>query len=276
MRKNRGIVFFTTAVFVGMLLMNQVFAQAANNGGEKTQPQPYRVGVVDMLSLMRAHPKLNADLKEFNAERMRRATDLLTKERALQEESKVLIQTVKQNTPEFQVKNDELMKRMTELDLEKNKAQRELVLMDIRMKYEAFKSIREEINSLVFNRGFAVIMDMRMVDPTEGDELSNAEIEVTQPIIWHNNQINLTTFVINALNTRFSNLPKAAQVEPNGKITFLNNANPVANGAGLAPGSGATVAGQQIPQRPTPGPQMQQPRPQGNPAAAVRPAPGVR
>jgi len=225
-------------------------AFAQGNGGAapaNTPPQAIRTGVVDMYVLMRAHPKLNADMKELRDRQQLIVNQLMAAEKVLMEDAKTMQGSgYKPGTDEFNQVNDALEKRAAALSTDKNKAQRELGLQDIKIKYAAFKSIRDEIQAVSVASGFAVVVDVRGTDP-DLDDLSNAEMEVGQTVVWNAPSVNMTTAIVNRLNQKFQQFPAAAKVD-NGKVVFLNTNQNEGGGSGPS-----------IPQQPAPGARQQQP-----------------
>ena len=241
MKNQRGIVLFLTAVFAGAMF-GVASAQPAAPAAPAAPPQAIRTAVVDMVVLLRSHPKLNADMKDFNTQRQAIATQLMNAENTLREEARVLMGSYKPGTDEFNQANEAFEKKMAEHNANKNKAQRELMMKDMKIKYEAFKSIRDEIQNFSVPRGVAVVVDVRGTDP-EADELTNAEAEVGQTVVWNAAGVNMTAQIVQMLNQKFSQYPAAAKIE-NGRVVFLNT--------GAADGMSA---GPQIPSRPAAGTQ---------------------
>ena len=232
MRNQRGIVFFLTTVFA-LAMLHIASAQAPSGGAAPANvpPQAVRTAVVDMVVLLKAHPKLNADLKDFRTAQQGIVTQLMNVEKQLQDDARVITQTLKPGTSEFNQATEALDKRMAEHNANKNRAQRELMIQDMIIKYNAFKSIREEIQSFSVPRGVAVVIDVRGINPDD-DELTNAEAEVGQPVVWNAPGVNMTSSIVQMLNQKFNQFPATAKVD-NGKVVFLNtnqNDGPAGNG----------------------------------------------
>jgi len=216
--------------------------QSAAPAAANAPPAATRTAVVDMVVLLKSHPKLNADLKDFANQQRAIQTQLMNAERALQEEARAMVEMHKPGTEDFSRKSEELDKKMATLNTERSKAQREAILRDTRIKYEAFKSIQEEIQNFSQTRGVAVVIDVRGIDP-DADELTNAEAEVGQPVVWSAPGVNMTIPIVQALNQRFQKFPATANVvegrDGKPKVVFLN--------------TNQNEGGPSIPQRPGPG-----------------------
>ena len=233
-------------------MLGSAFAQQGNQGAAPpAQPQLIRTGVVDMVVLLRAHPKLNDDLKKFNTYRQGIATQLMNEEQKLQSDAKIVMEKYKPGSQEYNMAMEELEKKRVELITRQSKAQRELMMEDMKIKYNAFKSIREEIQNFAVSKGFAVVLDVRGIDPEQG-ELENAQEEVGQTVVWNAPNVNLTIYIVHALNQKFSQFPATANIV-NNQVVFLKT-----NNDGASPGPA-------VPNRPAPG---QQPvaTPGNNPA----------
>ena len=219
MKNQRGIVLFLTAVLSGAMF-GIASAQPAAPAAPAGPPPATRTAVVDIVVLMRAHPKLNADMKDFNTQRQAIATQLMNAERTLQEDAKVLMGSYKPGTDEFNQANEAFDKKMADHNANKNKAQRELAMKSMKISYEAFRSIREEIQNFSIPRGVAVVVDARGIDP-DADELTNAEADAGQAVIWNSPGVNMTTQIVQMLNQKFAQYPAVAKIE-NGRVVFLN------------------------------------------------------
>ena len=225
MKNQRGIVFFLTTVFaVGML--GTAIAQGT---APAAPPAPLRTVVVDMVVLIRSHPKLNDDLKKFRTYQQGIATQLANTEKNLFDEAKVVNETLKIGSPEHTQAMEVLDKKMMELRTNQQKAQREYMVQDTKIKYEAYKTIQDEIQKFSVPNGIAVVLDVRVIDPNE-DELMNAQEEIGQPVVWNASGVNITRQIVNQLNQRFQQYPKTASIV-DGKIVFLNT-----NNDGASPG----------------------------------------
>jgi len=240
-KNKRGIVFFLTAVLTATTLGTAFAQQQA--AAPAAPPQAIRTAVVDMVVLLRAHPKLNADLKEFGTQQQGVVTHLRNVEKNIQDEAKIAMDRFKAGTSEYNQAMEELEKRMVELKTSQNKAQRELMIQDMKIKYEAFKTIREEIQRFSVPSGIAVVLDVRGIDP-EADELTNAQEEVGQTVVWNASSVNITRQIVQQLNQRFQQFPQTANVV-NGQVIFLNTNQ---NEAMPSPGPN-------VPIRPAPGAQ---------------------
>jgi len=233
-------------------MLGTAFAQGTTGAAPASTPPPLvRTGVVDMVILLRAHPKLNADLKAFNTHQNGIRTLLMNEEKELQDKAKIVLDKYRAGTPEYNQAMEELEKKMVELKARQNRAQRDLMMDDMRIKYNAFKSIREEIQNFSLQKGFAVVLDVRGIDPEQG-ELENAQEEVGQTVVWNAPNVNLTIYIVHALNQKFSQFPATANIV-NNQVVFLKT-----NNDGASPGPA-------VPNRPAPG---QQPvaTPGNNPA----------
>ncbi len=207
-------------------------------------PQAIRTAVVDMVVLLKAHPKLNADLKDFNTKRQAITAQLMADEKKLQEDARVMMSLYKPGTDEYNKASEEFDKKMAEHNANKNKAQRELIISDMRIKYDAFKSIREEIQNFSVPRGVAVVVDVRGIDP-DADELTNAEAEVGQTVVWNSPGVNMTAQIVHLLNQKFNQFQATAKIE-NGRVVFLNtNQNEGMSPGPAVPQRANPAAGQQ-------------------------------
>ncbi len=211
-------------------MLGTASAQGTSAAAPAAPPQAIRTAVVDMVVLLKAHPKLNADLKDFNTKRQAITAQLMNDEKKLQEDARVMMSLYKPGTDEYNKASEEFDKKMAEHNANKNKAQRELIISDMRIKYDAFKSIREEIQNFSVPRGVAVVVDVRGIDP-EADELTNAEAEVGQTVVWNSPGVNMTAQIVQLLNQKFNQFQATAKIE-NGRVVFLNtNQN-----EGMSPG----------------------------------------
>ena len=247
-KSKRGIVFFLTTVFVGTMFGVAAAQQggAAPANAPAGPPPAVRTAVVDMFVLMRAHPKLNHDLKEFRDQQQLTVSQLMTAEKALQDEAKVMMGTVKPGTDGFNQANEILDKKAANHAAEKNKAQRELGLRNMKIQYEAFKSVREEIQNFSIPKGIAVVVDVRGTDP-DADEMTNAEMEVGQTVVWNSPSVNLTPYIVQILNQKFNQYPAAANIV-NGKVVFVNTNQNDGPGVPQLPAPGAARQQQPVAQ----------------------------
>ena len=240
MKNQRGIVFFLTTVFAAGMLGTAV-AQGTQGAAPAAPAQTVRptVGVVDMIVLLRAHPKLNADRKDFITYQQGVATQLRNTEKNLFDEAKVVNETLKIGSPEHTQAMEVLERRMVEFRTSQQRAQREMAMRDMKIVYDAFKSIREEIQNFSVPRGFSIVLDVRGINP-EIDELSNAQEEVGQTVVWNAPGVNMTAPIVQLLNQKFSQFPATANVV-NGQVVFLETNN-----------DGMSSPGPAVPNRPAP------------------------
>ena len=173
-------------------------AQAAD---PPATPQPTRAGVIDLHDVLRAHPKMNADMKALEENSKIVLANIVNKAQKSQEESKVLL-AMKPGSAEYIAKNDEFIMKARELESERTIAQRDHYLKNVRIVYDAYKSVQAEIDALAPKYGFSVIVDNKTVDPKSEDP-SLAEFAVTQSVVWSNPAVDLTNPIIKALNARY-------------------------------------------------------------------------
>jgi len=226
-RNKRGIVFILTAVFVAGML-GTAFAQGTGAAPAAASPQANRptVAVVDMVVLLRAHPKLNDDLKNFNTQLNGVRTQQANEEQKLQNDAKIVMEKYKVGTPEYTQEMEKLEKRMLEFRTNQSKMQREFAMQDMKIKYSAFKSIREEIQNFAARAGVAVVLDVRGIDPEQG-ELENAQEEVGQTVVWNAPGVNMTVQIVQLLNQKYGSTYPATAKIVDGKdgqkvVSFLN------------------------------------------------------
>ena len=225
-------------------MLGTAFAQGTTGAAPASTPPPLvRTGVVDMVILLRAHPKLNADLKAFNTHQNGIRTLLMNEEKELQDKAKIVLDKYRAGTPEYNQAMEELEKKMVELKARQNRAQRDLMMDDMRIKYNAFKSIREEIQNFSLQKGFAVVLDVRGIDPEQG-ELENAQEEVGQTVVWNAPGVNLTIYIVQMLNQKYGGTYPVTTNIVNNQVVFLNtnqndgNSNGPAIQNRSAPGTG--------------------------------------
>ena len=231
-RKSRGIVFFMSFVCVAMF---GCFACAQAAEAQKPA-QPYRAGVVDLEDLLRAHPKLNADIKNLQENAKAIQANALAQTQKLQEEGKVL-QSMKPGSVEFIAKNDELVKKMSDLEGEKARAFRDLQINNLRIVYSAYRSIQAEIETLAVQYGFAIVINNKTIDPKSEDP-TLAEFAISQSVVWNYSNVDLTNFIIKALNAKYGkDYQVVCTIGPNNERTFSN-----AGAAGLGAPPRATAA----------------------------------
>jgi len=219
-------------------MLGTAFAQGTQGtqGAAPAAPPPAtRPAVVDMMVLLKAHPKLNADRKEFVAYHQMVRTQLMNTEKNLLEEAKVANESYRIGTQEHTQAMEVIEKKRVEFIASQQKAQRELAMRDMRIAYDAFKSIREEIQNFSAPRGIAVVLDVRGVNP-DLTELENAQEEFSQTVIWNAPGVNMTAPIVQLLNQKFSQFPLTANVV-NGQVVFLET-------------NDATSPGPAVPNRP--------------------------
>lgn len=268
MRNSRKIAFFVATAFI-VVLGGSVFAQQAGQAAPQQGQVSPRIGVVDFVEILKAHPKYNKEAKDIQTQIQQLQALFVDQQKQLQNKSKVL-DTFKVGSKEFMDANDAISQEAAHSESEANKAMRNIRLTGFKQQYEAYKSIREEVAESAKEFGIVAVIDIRSIEDNT-DDLGAIEMSMSQPVIWYHQNVDLTNKVITRLNTRFNQYPVVVTIDANGKR--ITN-----------PQTSAVVSAQQqqsrmgVPAGMGQGPLQQQPQqqPQQPGTAGTRPGPAPR
>jgi Skp family chaperone for outer membrane proteins len=213
------------------------------------QGLPNYVAVVDLAQLIKDHPefrgKQEALQQEVRAEEVKfqtRQKQIVDRDKALQQNS-----AVKPGTAEHQREVDAIASEYADFEKDVKAMQRKFALKNARIMYDTYQDIKKVIGAFAKTRRIAQITDYRYFDVNPADPQSVAE-DMDQKLIWFDEQLNITDYVIDALYAAH-NMPRPPKQQ----------ANAVA-GAGQQPVAAASA-------QPQPAYSSQQQQPQGVPVS---------
>ncbi|MGL6226536.1 MAG: OmpH family outer membrane protein [Thermoguttaceae bacterium] len=272
MRNSRRIAFFVATTFI-VVLGGSVFAQQAGQPAPQQggQVSP-RIGVVDFVEILKAHPKYNKEAKDIQGQIQQLQAQFVDQQKQLQNKSNIL-NTFKVGSKEFMDANDAISQEAAQSESEANKAMRNIRLTGFKQQYDAYKSIREEVAESAKELGIVAVIDIRSLEDNT-DDLGAIEMSMSQPVIWYHQNVDLTNKVITRLNTRFNQYPVVVTIDANGKRITNPQTSAVVSAQQQQSRMGApTGMGQGQLQQPQ---LQQQPQQQQPGTAGTRPGPAQR
>lgn len=204
-------IIYTTALVA--ILTASVYAQNQAAAPAAAAPLPYQIAVVDLAQLVKQHPLFESKMQALQAKLVAIDADFRKRQEAIKAEAKKLddmaTASVKPGTRAYDELADQVTAKMTALDVEAKKTQRNIALENSQIMYDTFVDIRAEIEAFAAKFPIAAVVDYRKMEVTATDPQTVAE-EMEQKFVWHNKRLDITDNILAQLRAKYPNAPAPA------------------------------------------------------------------
>ncbi|MDR2754151.1 MAG: OmpH family outer membrane protein, partial [Planctomycetaceae bacterium] len=180
-------------LFVALMTVGGFISQATAQG------LPNFVAVVDVAQLIKEHPDFRT--KQENLQKLVQAEEAKFRARQQQitDKDKSLQNSgFKPGTKEHQNQVDEIANEYADFEKDVKAMQRKFALENSRIMYETYQHIKKVIGTFAKQRRIAQVTDYRVFEVNPAEPQLVAE-DMDQKLVWFDEQLNITEFVIDAL-----------------------------------------------------------------------------
>jgi Skp family chaperone for outer membrane proteins len=197
----------------------QVAPQAAPQAAPQDQTLPTMVAVVDVAQLIKAHPEFKAKQEALQTQLKQAEQTFQGRQQKIRDKQKALESTnLKPGTPDHQKLLDEIANELADFEKDAKQLQRKFALENSKIMYETYQDIKNVIKAFAKARNIAQVTDFREFDPNPAEPQSVAE-DMDQKLVWFDERLNVTPWVIRDMYTARGLQPPAASATARGNTT---------------------------------------------------------
>lgn len=177
-----------------------------------TKLAPAVIGCVDMNAVFKGYKKVEFLRKDMEAKaELKKAelSKLMTQGQAIAKE----MESYKPDSPDFKDRDDKLTRLHSELEVEKQKAQREFAQMEAEALATIYKEIQDVVAAVAKHNGMNYVLQVSN-EPVSGADPNSAVAAMSRSVIYSDPSRDITQVVLRYLNQQYPASAPAANRAP--------------------------------------------------------------
>jgi Skp family chaperone for outer membrane proteins len=194
------------------------------------QGLPNFVAVVDVAQLIKEHPEFRSKQEALQEVVRTEEAKFRTRQQQIADKDKALQNSgFKPGTAEHQKQVDEIANEYADFEKDVKAMQRKFALENSKIMYDTYQHIKKVIGGFAKQRNIAQVTDYRVFEVNPAEPQLVAE-DMDQKLVWFDDRLNITEFVIEALYADLG-LKRPAKTAANTSAASTNPANSAARPA---------------------------------------------
>jgi len=200
----RTKVLVCCAALAGLAIVALWSGQAISQQKGGAAPE---VAAVDLSKILKEHKQFNALMEQMKGEVQKAEADLNKARESIANLEKEIVNKYKPGTPEFKKAEEDLFRRKNEFNYQATTVKRDLMEKETAIYYQVNKQVSTAVEG--FAKQYGIVMVLRYNSDTAQDpnDRQNVARELSKAIIYIRPDLDITPYIVQALNQQTANLP---------------------------------------------------------------------
>jgi Skp family chaperone for outer membrane proteins len=198
--KKTHLLAVSAAGLLSMIFLTPIFSQNTPARSQAAPATGSRVALVDITKIFKNHLRFKALMNQMKNDVDQAETRVRNQNseiRALAEK----LQSLKPGSQDYKDLEEKITTQRAMLQIDMNKQRKDFMQNEARIYHDVYKEVEEELNYLCQQNAIDVVLKFN------GDQVdvNNPDMVfawMNRPVVWYNRQLDITQYVVDALNRR--------------------------------------------------------------------------